>query len=118
MLVIGLTGGIGSGKSTVAKLFSERGVTVIDSDQLARDVTQKGQPALQQIAKQFGKNILHADGSLNRSQLRKQIFADPDKRIKLEKLLHPLIRKEMKHQAEMATSAYCILVIPLLLETA
>jgi dephospho-CoA kinase len=117
MLIIGLTGGIGSGKSTVAKLFSERGVTVIDTDQLARDVTQPGQPALQAIADKFGSTILQADGSLNRTALRKIIFADESKRIWLEKLLHPLILTEMKKQAESAKSPYCIVVIPLLLET-
>lgn len=117
ILVIGLTGGIGSGKSTVAKLFSKRGVTVIDTDQLARDVTEPNEPALQQIADYFTADILQEDGSLNRSALRKIIFSDEQKRIWLEKLLHPLIRAEMKKQAEQATSPYCIVVIPLLLET-
>lgn len=117
MLVIGLTGGIGSGKTTVAKLFAERGVTVIDTDQLARDVTQLGQPALQQIAEKFGPAILQADGSLNRTALRKAIFTDESQKIWLEKLLHPLIRTEMAKQAAAATSPYCIVVIPLLFET-
>jgi dephospho-CoA kinase len=117
MLVIGLTGGIGSGKTTVAKLFAERGITVIDTDQLARDVTKIGQPALKEIAEQFGTNILQSDGGLNRTALRRIIFTDDAKRIWLEKLLHPLIRAEMKRQAEAATSPYVIAVIPLLLET-
>lgn len=117
MLVIGITGGIGSGKTTVAKLFSERGVTVIDSDQLARDVTQTGQPALQHIIDKFGSDILLANGNLNRSALRKIIFTDNTHRDWLEKLLHPLIRSEMKRQVDASTSPYVIVVIPLLLET-
>jgi len=117
MLIIGLTGGIGSGKSTVAKLFSERGVTVIDTDQLARDVTQPGKPALQSIVDMFGSTILQTNGSLNRTALRKIIFTDENKRLWLENLLHPIILAEMKNQAEAAKSSYCIVVIPLLLET-
>lgn len=116
MLVIGLTGGIGSGKSTVAKLFIERGITVIDTDQLARDVTQRSQPALKEIAEKFGPGVLQADGGLNRNALRKIIFADDNKRIWLENLLHPLIYAEMEKQINRATSPYCIVVIPLLLE--
>ncbi len=115
--VIGLTGGIGSGKSTVAKLFSDKGVTVIDTDQLARDVTAPDQPALQLIQKKFGKEILLPDGNLNRSLLRQMIFDDPAKRIWLEQLLHPLIRTELKRLAEASASPYCIAVIPLLFET-
>lgn len=117
MLIIGLTGGIGSGKTTVAKLFAERGVTVIDTDQLARDVTEPGRPALQSIAEKFGASILQANGSLNRTALRKIVFTDENKRLWLENLLHPLILDEMKKQANAAKSPYCIVVIPLLLET-
>lgn len=116
MLLIGLTGGIGSGKTTVAKLFAERGITVIDTDQLARDVTQRGQPALEKIAEHFGGNILQDDGNLNRTALRKIIFADESQRIWLETLLHPLIYEEMDKQVKRSTSPYCIAVIPLLLE--
>jgi dephospho-CoA kinase len=117
MLVIGLTGGIGSGKTTVAKLFAHKGITVIDTDQLSRDVTQKGQPALQTIAKKFGPEILLPNGTLDRTALRKKIFNDPANKIWLESLLHPLIRAEMQRQAQAATSPYCIVVIPLLFET-
>lgn len=117
MLVIGLTGGIGSGKSTVAALFAKLGVTVIDTDLLAREVIQKGQPALTEIVKQFGQNILKTDGSLDRAKMRAAVFADADKRIWLENLLHPLIRVELKRQIEAAKPPYCIAVIPLLLET-
>lgn len=117
MLVVGLTGGIGSGKSTVAKLFAEKGVTVIDTDQLARDLTLSGQPALNKIVAEFGKNILLSDKTLNRAALRQQVFTDPSKRRWLEELLHPLIRAETKRLIESAKSPYCIVVIPLLFET-
>lgn len=116
-LIVGLTGGIGSGKTTVAKLFAQHGVTVIDTDQLARDVTRTGQHALQQIEEKFGPKILEANGSLNRTKLRKIVFENEEDRIWLEKLLHPLICKEMKRKAEQASSPYCIVIIPLLLET-
>lgn len=118
MLVIGLTGGIGSGKSTVANLFAEKGITVIDTDQLARDITLPGQAALHKIVEKFGAGILLPDKTLNRAQLRKVIFADPHKRRWLEKLLHPLIRAEMQQLIAVATPPYCVVVIPLLLETA
>jgi len=117
MLVIGLTGGIGSGKSTVANLFAEKSITVIDTDQLARDVTLPGQAALHKIVEKFGEGILLPDKTLNRAQLRKIIFADPHKRRWLEKLLHPLIRTEMQQLIAATKSPYCIVVIPLLLET-
>jgi dephospho-CoA kinase len=117
MLVIGLTGGIGSGKTTVAKLFANRGITIIDTDQLARDVTDFGQAALAKIAEKFGPEILFANGTLNRVALRKIVFADEAKRRWLEELLHPLIRTEIKKQVNQAQSPYCIVVIPLLFET-
>jgi dephospho-CoA kinase len=118
MLVVGLTGGIGSGKSTVARLFAEKNIKIIDTDQLARDLTQPENPALQHIVKLFGQDILLANGTLDRSKLRKMIFDDEEKRLQLEQLLHPLIRSEAKHQIELAQSPYCIVVIPLLFETA
>lgn len=117
MLVIGLTGGIGSGKSTVAQLFAEKGITVIDTDQLARDVTQPGKPALNEIQEHFGSGLINENGSLNRTTLRKIIFGNDNERVWLEQLLHPLIRAEMKKQIEKSTSNYCIVVIPLLFET-
>lgn len=117
MLVVGLTGGIGSGKSTVAKLFADKGVTVIDTDQLARDLTQLNQPAFKKIIEKFGTALLNEDGTLNRAALRKIVFADPEKRMWLEKLLHPLIRMEIKRQIKINHSPYCIVMIPLLLET-
>lgn len=117
MLVIGLTGGIGSGKSVVAKLFADKNIHVIDTDQLARDVAQPGKPALQQIVKKFGHDILLTDNTLDRAKLRSIVFADPEKRHWLEQLLHPLIRAEMKQQIDASPSPYCIVVIPLLFET-
>ena len=115
-LIVGLTGGIGSGKSTVAKLFAELGIEIIDTDQIARDVIQSDSAVLQKIINHFGTDILNAEGSLVREKLRDIVFADPHKRKWLEKLLHPLIREEAKHRAQRATSPYCIIVIPLLIE--
>jgi dephospho-CoA kinase len=117
MYVIGLTGGIGSGKSTVAQLFEKKGITIIDTDQLAREVTRVGQDVLPKIANHFGKNILLSDGSLNRKLLRTIIFSDNTQRLWLEQLLHPLIRAEMEKQIQLAKSPYCIVIIPLLFET-
>lgn len=118
MLIIGLTGGIGSGKSTVAKLFEEKGITVIDADQLARDLTLPGKPALKQIVDKFGSDLLLPNHTLDRSKLRKLIFADDHKRTWLEQLLHPLIREELAQQIKTADSPYCIVMIPLLIESA
>lgn len=117
MLVIGLTGGIGSGKSTVAELFAAKGIAIIDTDLIARDVVKPGQPALKAIVHEFGHDILQPDQSLDRNKLKKIIFSDPAKRQWLEKLLHPLIREHMQNQINQATSPYCIAVIPLLVET-
>lgn len=117
MLVIGLTGGIGSGKTAVAKLFAEHGVTIIDTDELARELTQPGQDAFNVILDHFGLEILMDNGHLNRKTLRKIIFVDPKKRIWLENLLHPLIRQKMAKLIKEAKSPYCMAVIPLLLES-
>lgn len=117
MLVVGLTGGIGSGKTTVTRLFAEKGVMIIDADQLARDLTQPGMPVLKQIAELIDNDVFLPNGSLDRPKLRKIVFADKEKRLRLEKLLHPLIRTEMKRQIETTNSPYCLVVIPLLFET-
>ena len=114
---VGLTGGIGSGKSTVAKLFAGRGVLVVDADAVARDVTLPGTRALVTIVSRFGDRILTADGRLDRAALGREIFASADQRRWLERLLHPLIRREMDTQASNCTDPYCILEIPLLVET-
>ncbi len=116
MLIIGLTGGIGSGKSAVSRLFSELGVPVIDTDIISHQVVEPGQPALQQIRQTFGDEILSANGELDRSKLRNIVFATPKKRAQLEAILHPLIQQEMLHQASLLNSPYCIFAIPLLIE--
>lgn len=117
MLTIGLTGGIGSGKTTVANMFAAHGVPVIDADVIAREVIAPGQPALLDVIDHFEEPLLQDDGSINRSKLREIIFAHPEERIWLENLLHPLIRDEIAKQVQEADYPYCIVVIPLLLES-
>ncbi len=116
-LRIGLTGGIGSGKSTAARLFSELGIPVIDTDIIARELVEPDQPALQQIVTHFGSELLQADGSLDRARLRMLIFSNPQARHDLERILHPLIRAEMRERLRKTAAPYCILEIPLLLES-
>ncbi|MBD8119934.1 dephospho-CoA kinase [Pseudomonas lutea] len=115
--ILGLTGGIGSGKSAAAQCFVDLGVHLVDADDAARWVVEPGRPALAQIAEHFGAGVLQADGTLNRSALRELIFKDPQQRVWLEGLLHPLIREEIRQYLARAESAYAILVSPLLLET-
>ncbi|GGJ97006.1 dephospho-CoA kinase [Pseudomonas matsuisoli] len=115
--ILGLTGGIGSGKSAVAAHFANVGVHQVDSDQVARWVVEPGKPALDAIAVHFGDDILLADGSLNRPLLRERIFDTPDERKWLEALLHPLIREETWRYLAEGTSPYAILVSPLLVES-
>ena len=117
MFVIGLTGGIGSGKSTVASIFANLGIEVINADQLARDVVEPGSPALVTIVERYGDYILQEDGSLNRSLLREIVFADAREREWLERLTHPLIAQLMKDQLQAVSSPYAILESPLLIET-
>ena len=116
MFIVGLTGGIGSGKSTIAQHFIELGITCIDADLTAREVVQPGEPALDAISQYFGTTILLADGSLDRRKLREDIFANPSARAWLNELLHPLIRQRMLQQCQQANSPYCILMVPLLFE--
>lgn len=115
---VGLTGGIASGKSTVARLFEALGVPVIDTDLLAREVVAPGQPLLARIAERFGPAVLNADGTLNRPALRAIVFADPAARTDLEQLTHPAIRALLEERAAAAKGPYQIHVIPLLTETA
>ncbi len=117
MLVIGLTGGISSGKTTVANLFAAKGITIIDTDIISRQVTEPGKTGLNEIVDKFGADILSPNNTLDRGKLRSIVFADQTKRLWLEQLLHPLIRTEMYEQIQSATSPYCIAVIPLLFET-
>jgi dephospho-CoA kinase len=116
-LRIGLTGGIASGKTTVAARFAELGVPVIDADEVSRVVVEPGQPALAQITARFGAEMLTEDGRLNRLALRNVVFAEPLQRKALEAILHPLIRAEMERRAVMARAPYLVMAIPLLLET-
>jgi dephospho-CoA kinase len=116
-LRIGLTGGIASGKTTAARYFAARGIPVIDADELARLVVEPGQPALEAVVREFGRGVLDADGRLDRRGLRQTVFADPDRRRRLEQILHPAIRGEMARQAAAAAGPYVILAIPLLVES-
>lgn len=117
MVIIGLTGGIGSGKSTVSTLFSELGIVIVDADVAARDVVNPGSATLKKIQAHFGKNIINSDGSLNRQILREQVFSNETERHWLEMLLHPLIKQRLQQQLKSAASPYAILSSPLLLET-
>ena len=115
-MIIGLTGGIGSGKTTVANMFIELGIEAVDADVVAREVVDVGTPALNQIAEHFGDQVLHNNGSLNRAQLREIVFHSPEKKDWLNNLLHPLIREEMARQIAQCQSPYCLLIAPLLFE--
>ncbi|KEY60382.1 dephospho-CoA kinase [Serratia sp. DD3] len=114
--VVALTGGIGSGKSTVTAAFAHLGVTIVDADVIARKVVEPGSPALIAIETHFGHEIMQADGSLNRSALRQWIFSHPDEKAWLEQLLHPLIQQETQRQLAQADSPYVLWVVPLLAE--
>lgn len=118
MYIIGLTGGIGSGKTAASDYFAlNYGIEVVDADIVAREVVMQGQPALQAIADYFGADILLEDGSLNRAALRQIVFADPQQRKALESITHPAIRAMIQHKLSMSTSAYTLLVSPLLFES-
>lgn len=116
MFRVGLTGGIGSGKSTVARLFSEHHINVIDTDQIAHQVSQPDGPAYQAIIEAFGSEILAADNSIDRKKLARIIFNSSEKKQQLENILHPLIWLIVEQQVAAATSAYCIIAVPLLFE--
>jgi len=115
-MIIGLTGGIASGKTTVANLFIELGIDIVDADIVAREVVEPGTPALQQISDHFGPTVLDERGALNRATLREIIFCDQHSKAWLNGLLHPLIRDTIIEQLKATTSPYSILVAPLLLE--
>jgi dephospho-CoA kinase len=116
-LIIGLTGGIGSGKTAASDWFSNQGIIIVDADLVARVVVEPGQPALTEIQQQFGDWVLQEDGQLNRAALRQHIFEHPEARQALEAITHPKIRQEIIRQLNAATSIYVILVSPLLLES-
>jgi len=116
-LSVGLTGGIASGKSVVAHAFERFGVATIDADQVARDVVEPGQPALDDIKQRFGADVLKADGGLNRRKLRHIIFDDAQARADLEAITHPRIRAELARRRDACSSDYCILVVPLLVKS-
>jgi dephospho-CoA kinase len=113
---VGLTGGIASGKSTAAKFFGALGVPILDSDQIARDVVEPGQPPLERLVERFGRKILTADGHLDRPALRDIVFSDPKARADLEALTHPAIGAALEARSAAAGGPYQILVIPLLVE--
>lgn len=117
-MLIGLTGGIASGKSTVSRMMRELGLPVIDADQVARKVVEPGQPAWKEIKEQFGEEVLLPDGSLNRKKLAEIIFHDEEKRQLLNRITHPHIRREMDRQTEEALKKHKVVVldIPLLFE--
>lgn len=117
MLVIGLTGGIGSGKSSIARIFAALGAAVIDTDEIAHRLTEKGTPALATIIEQFGTCYQLPDGNLDRARLRKQVFSDHTAKEKLETLLHPLIKQQVTSKMAEVQGPYLVLVIPLFFET-
>jgi len=116
-LRVGLTGGIASGKTTVANFFADLGVPVIDTDVIARDVVAKGAPALAQIRAALGDEVFSDDGTLDRNAMRKLVFSDQRKRRQLEGILHPRIREAAIRQAQAVTCPYMIIVVPLLVES-
>jgi len=115
-IVIGLTGGIGSGKTTIANFFAELGIDIIDADIAARKVVEAKSSALVQISQHFGPQFIQADGTLNRPLLRSQIFNNEHDKLWLNNLLHPLIRQQMLDEIQLSQSPYCLLVAPLLIE--
>jgi len=116
MYVVAITGGIGSGKSTIANQFAALGIELVDADVIAREVVEPGTPALAAIADHFGADLIDQHGQLDRRQLRERVFRDPDAKNWLNALLHPLIRGEMLRQCAAVRSPYCLLVVPLLVE--
>jgi len=117
MLRIGLTGGIGSGKTTIANYFLSLGIDVIDADEIVHKISVPGQQSFNAITKYFGENILNADGTINRQILANKVFDNEAARKRLEAILHPEVRAAMKLAVQKVRSPYCILVIPLLVET-
>ena len=117
-LVIGLTGGIGSGKSAAAEAFEKLGATVVDTDAIAHELTGPGGAAVAEIARQFGKAFIDATGAMDRKRMRDLVFTDAEEKQRLEALLHPMIRAESERRIAAAPGAYVIYVVPLLIESA
>lgn len=117
-MVVGLTGGIGSGKSTVASEFGKLGVPVVDADAIAHGLTAPVGPGIEPIRAQFGERFIGSDGAMDRSHMRAHVFANPEARKQLEAILHPLIRAETARQLAALDAPYCLLMIPLLVEAA
>lgn len=117
MLRVGLTGGIASGKTTVANLFAELGAGIVDTDRVAREVVDPGEPGLAAVREAFGPSVMSSSGQLDRRALRSVVFADPEKRRKLEAILHPLIRARTLEKLDQVEAPYALVVVPLLLET-
>ena len=114
--VVGLTGGIGSGKSVVAELFARRGIAVVDADAIAHELTAAGGAAIEAIRDSFGSDFLTPEGALNRERMRALVFRDPKSKRRLERILHPRIRSESAARIASANSPYVILMVPLLVE--
>jgi dephospho-CoA kinase len=117
MFVIALTGGIGSGKTTVSDIFKSKNIPVIDTDIISREITQYNKPAYTEILNEFGQDIIDSEKQIDRSKLRQLVFSSDEKRLRLESILHPLIWNEVLSQLASVTAPYCIIVIPLLFET-
>jgi dephospho-CoA kinase len=117
MLRVGLTGGIGSGKSTVASLFATRGVPVIDTDEIARRLSEPGQPAFDEVIRTFGQDMLDHNHKIDRSKLRDRVFNNNEERHRLESILHPRIRAAVQTRLTELNAPYCILAVPLLIES-
>lgn len=117
MYKVGLTGGIACGKSTVSHLFKQHSIPIIDADDISHALVSPGQPALAHIADCFGQDCINTDSSLNRARLREIIFSNAEKKLQLESIMHPLIYAEIESQLNLQTTPYCIIAVPLLLET-
>jgi dephospho-CoA kinase len=117
MFKLGLTGGIGSGKSTCAQILRELGAGAVDADAISRAATQSGGAAMAAIAHEFGSNALLPDGSLNRAWMREQAFANPEVKKRLEAIIHPIVRQRIQDDVQSCTAAVCVLDIPLLVES-
>ncbi len=117
MLIVGLTGGVGCGKTTVANSFQRYGIPIIDADDITRDLVVPGSPILERIATQFGADFVRSDGHLDRRKLRELVFKDPTKRKQLEGLLHPQVQERILRWIKTQSAAYCLVVIPLLVES-